>query len=297
MKSFSKQAVLYLILTPFLVLFIYPFLWLITACFKTNGEIYKPMNLIPEAVKKEFEAVTIGKSPLNFMRGFWKSLDNWDYQYFSQLFSGKDIPFWDFWGNSLIMTSSQALLAVLVSAATAYFFVFRNSKWNRLLFMIAVALILIPRQIMIYPLREFIFDIKLNDNLLAVILPGAVSGIGIIFFIQIYKNLPRDYVDLARMEGASETRAFLSTIPLLASAFICCFMIHFLIAWQMHLIPLQLLDKNQLLPVGVSSLFSSSLRYNLAVVMCAGIFCILPAALLFSLTYKRFRSALSESIS
>ena len=223
--------------------------------------------------------------------------EKWDFQYFSQLLSGKDIPLWEYWGNSLIMTSSQALLAVLVSAATAYFFVFKESKWNRILFMLSVALILIPRQIMIYPLREFIFEIKLDDNLFAVILPGAISGIGIIFFIQIYKNLPRDYVDLARMEGASEVKSFLTTIPLLFSAFICCFMIHFLIAWQMHLIPLQLLNENQLLPVGVSSLFSSSMRYNLAVIMCAGVFCILPTALFFMLTYKKFRSALSESIS
>ena len=269
MKNFLKQSVLYLFLLPVLLLFIYPFLWLLSSCFKSNREIYKPMQLLPK---------------------------QWDFQYFTQLFSGKDIAFWDFWANSLLMTFSQALLAVLVSAAAAYFFVYKESKFNRLLFVLAVALILIPRQIMIYPLREFIFDIKLNDNLLAVILPGAVSGIGIIFFIQIYKNLPKDYVDLARMEGASEVKAFLSTIPLLFSAFICCFIIHFLIAWQMHLIPLQLLNKNQLLPVGVSSLFSSSMRYNLAVVMCAGLFCILPSALLFGLTYKKFRSALSESI-
>lgn len=222
--------------------------------------------------------------------------DKWDTQYFAQLLSGKDIPFWEYWGNSLIMTSAQALLAVLVSATAAYYFVFRDSKWKRILFALSVALILIPRQIMIYPLRELIFNFKLNDNLLAVILPGAISGIGIIFFIQIYKNLPRDYVDLARMEGASEVKSFITTIPLLFSAFICCFMIHFLMAWQMHLIPLQLLNENQVLPVGVSSLFSSSMRYNLAVVMCAGMFCILPTALLFMLTYKKFRSALSESI-
>ena len=291
MKNFLKQSSLYILLLPVLLLFIYPFLWLITACFKTNREIYKPMQLLPEAVSKNFTE----NSQITWHQ-VWNSFKDWDFQYFSQLYSGKDIPFWEYWGNSMIMTFGQAFLAVAVSAAAAYYFVFRESRWNRVLFMAAVALILIPRQIMIYPLRELVFDMKLNDNLLAIILPGAVSGIGIIFFIQIYKNLPRDYVDLARMEGASESRAFLSTVPLLSSAFICCFMIHFLIAWQMHLIPLQLLDKNQLLPVGISSLFSSSLRYNLAVVMCAGLFCILPSALFFAVTYRKFRSALSQSI-
>ncbi|MCM8525626.1 MAG: carbohydrate ABC transporter permease [Lentisphaeraceae bacterium] len=270
MKKIFGQLGFNLILIPFVVIFCYPLLWLVASCFKENRYIYKPMMLWPE---------------------------KWNFQYFSELLSEKDIQFWDLWANSLIMTGSQAFLAVIISAATAYYFVFRESKWNRFLFVIAVALILIPRQIMIFPLRELIFDIKMNDNLLSVILPGAISGIGILFFIQIYKNLPKDYIDMARMEGASEFRVFANTIPLLFSSFLCCFMIHFLIAWQMHLIPLQLLNDNQVLPVGLGALFTSSTRYNMAVIMCAGLFCILPSAIIFLCSYKRFRSALSESIS
>lgn len=269
MKYYLKQAAGNIIILPFLILFCYPLIWLIGACFKTNKEIYKPMKIAPE---------------------------KWNTQYFSELLGNKDIPFWDYWGNSLIMTSSQAILAVIVSAGAAYFFVFKDSKWKSFLFIVAVALILIPRQILIFPLRELIFKVNMNDHLLSVILPGAVSGIGVIFFIQIYRNLPRDYVDMAKMEGASELRVFLNTIPLLFSAFLCCFMIHFLIAWQMHLIPLQLLNKNQVLPVGISALFSSSSSFNMAVIMCAGLFCILPSAIIFALTYKRFRSALSENV-
>lgn len=222
--------------------------------------------------------------------------ENWDFRYFHQLFNGDTINFWTFWSHSLIVTTTQALLAVLVSACTAYYFVFKDSKWHKALFIIAVALILIPRQILIFPLREMIFKVRLNDNLLAVILPGTLSGIGILFFIQIYKKLPRDYIDILRMEGASEIKTFTSTIPLLFSAFLSCFLIHFLLAWQQHLIPLQLLNENQLLPVALSALFSSSLHFELAVVMCAGVFCILPSAVLFLVSYKKFRSALSENI-
>ncbi|MCM8542056.1 MAG: carbohydrate ABC transporter permease [Lentisphaeraceae bacterium] len=270
MKKVFSQLSLNFLIIPLVVIFCYPLLWLVMACFKENRNIYKPLQLFPE---------------------------KWNFQFFSELLNEKDIPFWDLWTNSLVITSSQAFLAVFISAATAYYFVFKKSKWNRFLFVIAVALVLIPRQIMVFPLRELIFDLKMNDNLLSVILPGAISGIGILFFIQIYKNLPSDYIDMARMEGASEVRVFINTIPLLFSAFLCCFMIHFLVAWQMHLIPLQLLNDNQVLPVGLGALFSSSSRFNMAVIMCAGLFCILPSALIFFFSYKRFRSALSESIS
>ena len=270
MKRFFSQSIFHVAILSVLTLFVYPFLWLITACFKSNREIYRPMQLWPK---------------------------EWKWDYFARLFSEQDLPFWDYWVNSLIMTSSQALFAVLVSAATAYYFIYRNSGWNRFLFLLTIALILIPRQIMIYPLRELTFKAGMNDNLLSVVIPGAISGIGILFFIQIYRNLPKEYIDMARMEGASEIKVFSSTIPILASSFLCCFMIHFLIAWQMHLIPLQLLNNNQLLPVGISALFSSSMRFDMAVIMAAGLFCVLPSAIIFVLTYKRFRSALSESVS
>ena len=264
-----KQAALFLCICPLLLLFTYPLLWLLTACFKTNKEIYQPMVLFPES---------------------------WDFSSLRTLFSGEVLDFWQFWGNSLVITSAQSLLAVILSSMAAYTFVFKEFRYKRVLFVIAVALVLIPKQIMIFPLREQIFSMQLNDNLLAIILPGALSGIGILFFIQIYRHLPKDFIDLAKIEGAGDFKAYMVTLPLIFSPLLCCFMIHFLLAWQQHLMPLLLLDKNQVLPVAMSSLLSSSLSYPLAVLMGAAVMCVLPSTILFIITYKNFRSALAEHV-
>ncbi|MCM8533164.1 MAG: carbohydrate ABC transporter permease [Lentisphaeraceae bacterium] len=264
-----KQIVLLLIVCPILFIFSYPLLWLITACFKSNREIYKPLVLFPK---------------------------EWNTSYFADLFSGKVIDFWGFMTNSLFTTTIQSLIAVFLSASVAYIFVFKEFKLKRAIFILAVSLILIPKQIMIFPLRELIFKMNLNDSLWAIILPGALSGIGILFFIQVYRSLPRDYVDFAKVEGASDTKIFLTTLPLILSPLLCCFMIHFILAWQQHLMPLLLLNDNQLLPVAMSSLLTSSLSYPLAVLMCAALMCILPSTILFLFTYKNFRSTLSEQV-
>ena len=268
MKSL-KQGLIFVVLTPLLCIFTYPLIWLFGACFKTNREIYQPNILFPE---------------------------KWDSSHFSTLFQGEVIDFWSLWGNSLLTTLSQSVVAVLLSSMAAYAFVFKDFRYKRLLFIIAVALILIPKQIMIFPLREQIFSMNLNDNLLAVILPGALSGIGVLFFIQIYRHLPEEFIHMAKIEGAGDFRAYLSTLPLIISPIFCCFMIHFIMAWQQHLMPLMLLDQNQLLPVAMSSLLTSSLGYPLAVLMCSAVMCILPSIILFLVSFKNFRSALSEHV-
>lgn len=264
-----KQNLIFIVLTPLLFLFTYPLIWLIGACFKTNREIYKPNILFPE---------------------------KWDMSHFSTLFQGEVIDFWRLWGNSLITTGTQSIVVVILSSMTAYTFVFKEFKFKRILFIVAVALILIPKQIMVFPLREQIFSMNLNDNLLAIILPGALSGIGILFFIQIYRHLPEEFIHLAKIEGAGDFKAYLTTLPLITSPILCCFMIHFIMAWQQHLMPLMLLDQNQLLPVAMSSLLTSSLSYPLAVLMCAAIMCIIPSIILFLVSFKNFRSALSEHV-
>jgi ABC-type glycerol-3-phosphate transport system permease component len=267
--SKRKQLLISLVLLPILVIFSYPLVWLVSACFKTNRELYKPMSI---------------------------QAQQYNFSYFQKLFSGEVIDFWSFWGNSLLTTGLQALLAVFISASAAYIFVFKAFRFKQLLFVIAVALVLIPKQILIFPLRDQIFTMQLNDNLLAIILPGALSGIGILFFIQIYRALPVDYIHMAKVEGAGDIKSFSMTLPLILSPLLCCFMIHFILAWQQHLMPLLLLDENQLLPVAMSSLLSSQLSYPIAILMCAALMCVLPSIILFMLTYRNFRSALSQHI-
>jgi arabinosaccharide transport system permease protein len=282
LKKVLQQSLLVLSVIPFIAIFSYPILWLVLSCFKPDREMYKPMNLFAKDWK-------------------WYNPKAWNWDSFEIFFSDKfanNFSFWTYWNNSMIIAVGQALIAVFISAAAAYFFVFKQFRGKVIIFILAVSLVLIPKQIMIFPLRELIFDMKMHDNLWSVILPGALSGIGVLFFIQIYKNLPRDYVDMARMEGASELKAFTNTIPLLFSAFLCCFMIHFILAWQQHLIPLQLLDQNKTLPVAMSALSSSGggQRYPVAILLISSLFCIFPPILLFLFTYKKFRSALSTSI-
>ena len=73
-------------------------------------------------------------------------------------------------------------------------------------------------------------------------------------------------------------------------------LIHFILAWHEHLLPLLVLNspKQQTLPVALASLYGSSLRYPYAALMAGSVLSVLPSAVLFAFGYRRFKSALAD---
>ena len=135
------------------------------------------------------------------------------------------------------------------------------------------------------------------DSLWAIILPGSVTGIGLLYFIKMFVQVPEELLDLARIEGANEVGVFLSVLPLIKSSLLAFAFIQFTLAWHEHLLPLLMLESdNQTLPLALSSLLSSSLRFPRAVVMAGGCFTLIPTVLVFVVLYRQIKSSLSELI-
>ena len=250
------------------LVFAYPFLWLFLSAFKTNKEIYQPLLLFPA---------------------------DYEWDAFTALFSGEYLGFTHYFLNSVFVSVFQALFAVIVTAGAGFAFAKLRFPCKRFLFLLAVLVILVPRQALVIPLFEWLAWLELNGSRWAVILPGIASGIGIVFFTQIFRRVPDELVDLARVEGASSFRSYLAILPLVTPALVTYGLIHFILAWQEHLFPLILLsDENQTLPLGLAKLRDSSHRIPEAVAMAAASFTLLPVAVLFAVFYRKMRTALAE---
>jgi len=256
-------------ITAILVLiFTYPYLWMVLSAFKENREIYTPSQLFP---------------------------DQWQWHYFGDLLSGKYIDFKTAFGCSVIIALVQSLGSVFISAATGYVLARYKFPGKWLLFLTAILLIVLPKQTFAIPLFEWVDILKIHGTLWSVILPGLLSGIGILFFLQIFRTIPETYFDLSRMEGASEARTFLILLPMVSSALLTYGTLHFILAWHEHLLPLLLLtDENRTLPLALATIYDPSQRVPQAVVLAASTFTLLPVALLFAIFYRRFKSAMSE---
>ena len=202
-----------------------------------------------------------------------------------------------FW-NSLFVALLHALGVVFLTASAAYVFAKFDFKGKKTLFILAILVILIPKQSLILPLFEWINIIGLSNSHFGVILPGMLNALGFIFFIQIYKQVPDDLLDLYRLEGTNEVKTFFYSLPLVSSALLSFGLIDFIMTWNEHLFPLIILQdpSQQTLPLALSQLMGSSLGEPLAVIMAGSLFTLLHSLILFAFMYRRIKSAMSDLI-
>ena len=163
-------------------------------------------------------------------------------------------------------------------------------------FTLAILVILIPKQALVLPLFEWLSIIGLTNSHAGIILPGILNAIGLLFFTQIWKQVPDDMLDICRLEGAGELSTFLHALPLISSALLSFGLLDFIMSWNEHLLPLIILQSpdKQTLPLALSQLMGASLGEPLAVIMAGATFTIIPTLTLFALLYRRIKSSLAD---
>lgn len=251
------------------LIFAYPFAWMLVSAFKTNSEIFHPLKFWPASLNATG---------------------------FKMLFSEQWFPFTRVFFNSIFIAAAQAVGAVGLSLLAGYVFARHQGRRVRIFFVLALSVIVMPPPTFAVPLFSWLHQLHLLDRSAGVILPGLVSGLGVLYFTQVFRQVPDELIDSARMEGASEFQVVRLLFPLLSSAVISFGVIHFVLAWHQHLIPLLVLNSRdqQTLPVALAALYGSSLRFPYAVLMAGSVMSILPVALFFGLAYRRFKSALAD---
>ena len=288
-SGFLRRIVSTLLLAPFLLAVLYPFLWMVFGIFKTNHEFFQPLRVWP-------------MKPLNLE--YWKGLANtffpneFNFINIHELVMGKWVPFWDVFANSMVSSFCQALGAVALSAMAGYAFARLKFKFKNVYFVFVLALILVPRQLFAVPLFSWLNILGLNDSIFGIILPGVITGLGVIYFTQVFRKIPAEFIQVARTCGASEFRVFLMLLSLIWPAILSYGMIHFVLAWHEHLLPMLVLstDSHQTLPLALAKLYDVSQRTPQGVQMAASTFSLIPTALLFALCHRKFKSSLSDML-
>lgn len=252
--------------------FAFPFIWLLLSCFKNNSEIFRPLQILPSA---------------------------YSFQYFSELWNNPHISFFKHFFNSCFISIAQTIGVILIAVPAGYIFAKHSFKYSTPLFIFCLLSILLPSQILLIPLFEWMTWLKLIDTPASVILPNIANGLALIFFTVAFKKTPNELLDAARSEGANEYRVFLTILPMNKSFILTYALLHFILSWHQHLIPMIMLqsEENMTVAVSLSMMLSRSLQFNYATVMVGSLFILLPTLTLFILLYKNFKSSLADLFS
>lgn len=149
-------------------------------------------------------------------------------------------PFFLFYFNSLVVaatqTASNVFFATLIGLAVSnkYHFLGKNAA-----FAFIFGTIMLPFQLIMIPLYIMMRNLGLLDSRLGVIIPALITSFGVFLLRQHINELPNDYLDAARIDGASEWKIFLTVItPLCKPMMAALAVFSFMNSWNDFLWPL-----------------------------------------------------------
>jgi alpha-glucoside transport system permease protein len=143
--------------------------------------------------------------------------------------------------NSLTVTIPSTVIPILIAAFAAYGFAWMNFPGRRILFIIVVALLVVPLQIALVPILRDYVGLQLNGTFLGVWLAHAGFGLPLATYLlyNYISGLPREILESAFIDGASHFTVFFRLIlPLSVPALASFAIFQFLWVWNDYLVAL-----------------------------------------------------------
>lgn len=222
-----QMPITHLFLIGLGILWMYPFLWMVSAAFKTTPEMFGGgLNLIP-------------KEPVldNFVRA-WKVAN-----------------FQTYFFNTVTVTVSVVALVLVWSSMTGYAFGRYDFPGKKVFMGAIVATLFLPTGYTIIPTFELVKALGLLNTLWAVIvaMAGGAHVLFILLFTGFFQSLPDDLEDAARIDGCGFVRTFWSVmLPLAKPVIATATIMRFMWAWNAFFLPLVFtLGKPELRTLGV----------------------------------------------
>jgi ABC-type glycerol-3-phosphate transport system permease component len=204
--------------------------------------------------------------------------------------------------NTLIYATGVTLVALVTNTLAAYAFATMKFPGHRTLFFLVLATMMIPvaavlaptyltvRMIGGWPIIGNFIDLDTYGGL---ILPSAVSPLGVFMMRQFIETLPSGLYEAARLDGASEWRILRKIVlPLLKPALVVLGIFVFMLTWASYLWPLVAATNNdhRVLTVGIQSL-NGQFVTNWGVMAAAALLTIIPVTIVFLFFQKWFVQA------
>ncbi|MEW6286580.1 MAG: carbohydrate ABC transporter permease [Chloroflexota bacterium] len=149
--------------------------------------------------------------------------------------------------NSLAVTVPSTVIPILIAAFAAYAFAWMNFPGRRTLFIMVVALLVVPLQIALVPILRDYRALNLNGTFLAIWLAHTGFGLALATYLlyNYISSLPRDILESAFIDGASHFTVFTRLIlPLSLPALASFAIFQFLWVWNDYLVALIFLGGN-----------------------------------------------------
>ncbi|TLM80987.1 carbohydrate ABC transporter permease [Pseudarthrobacter sp. NamE2] len=220
----------------FLVIMLYPVIWMVAASFKPENEIFNGLGLFASRFTLENYASGWSAGSLNFSRYFM---------------------------NSFLVTVLSIAGNLVACSITAYAFARLEFPFKKFLFALLLGTMLLPSQVTMVPQYILFNQLEWINTYLPLVVPHwfGVDAFFIFLMVQFIRTLPRELDESARIDGCGHFRIFSRIIlPLAMPAIGTTAMFTFINTWNDFLGPLLYLNRTELwtVPLGLSAFLDAT---------------------------------------
>jgi len=262
-RSGIGAAVGYIVLTAGAVLFVLPFLWMISISLKDPVEVALPgLNLLPKkALWSNYpKALTI-------------------------------MPFHLYLINTLKVTVLAVIGSVISSSIVGYAFARLKAPGRDLLFIVVLATIMLPAEVLLIPRFMIFKGIGWYDTLLPLYVPAFFGSAFYIFLFRLlFLTIPSDLEDAAKIDGCSPFRTYWQVfMPLSKPVLVTVAVFSFVAHWNDFMTPLIYLNsvEKRTLALGLAT-FQDVWGVDIVSLMAASTTVLIPVLVIFFLAQKYF---------
>lgn len=205
-------------------------------------------------------------------------------------------PFGRFFVNTAIVTGVTVLGNLVLCSLAGYAFARFRFFGRDVLFVVILATLMIPFQVVMIPTFLIVRHLGLIDSLGALIVPNLVTPFGIFLMRQFFRTLPVELEEAARIDGCSRLGTlFRIVLPLSGPALATLAVITFLYNWNDFLWPLVAIqsEEHMTLQLGLST-FQGAHTTDWTLLMAGNVMAMVPMLLAFLLAQRHFVNSIAS---
>ncbi|MFC7490953.1 MULTISPECIES: carbohydrate ABC transporter permease [unclassified Knoellia] len=251
------------------IIMLIPVVWAVLSSFKDTSELaQRPPTIIPR--DPTFSNYTEALTSFNFLTYF---------------------------KNSVIVTVAATALTLLINSMAAFALSKYNFRGRNALFLLTLATIMIPLQVILLPVYQVVANLGLVNSLWGLIIPPAATPTGVFLLRQYMLTIPDDLIEAARIDGASEWRIFWRIMmPLCRPALAVVAIFSIIWRWNDFLWPLIIAQDESVytLPVALAR-FNGQQVVPFNLVLAMSVLTILPVVIIFLVLQRHILTGIAQT--
>jgi raffinose/stachyose/melibiose transport system permease protein len=194
-------------------------------------------------------------------------------------------PFFNSVLYSVVITLLSTALILIFTSMAAWYITRKDSKFCRILYYLCVFSMVVPFQMVMYPLSKTADSLKLNTPwTIPIVYLGFGAGLAIFMFAGFVKSIPLEIEEAASIDGCGPVRTFfLVVFPMMQSILISVGILEIMWVWNDYLLPMLVLDINEYrtIPIHIQYLKGSYGTVDLGATMALILLSIIPVIIFY----------------